>query len=661
MARSLKCDGNDRAGLKFDANGYLERLRQVRVGSVLPSLVERYALDERHLDAADRQLACWIEDVVSLWRRQADKGVATIAGACAQFLADDEELRRKPGYRDARWWRDQIRAARPAAPGPRQPGPSGPPSPARPRPVATGDPDQPSPAAEPGSATQPKRALAPFRDVTVEQRDDRVIVRWQLSPDADAAGFMVERLAGPGIEGRRWRTAGAAFEDLNPPAGRPLEYRVTPQVPEAATQPAGIRVRVVFTPPVSGLAAAQVSNGGVTGRWRAHPGVRETQVRRAAAASDADPADGVQVPSQIDRFHDRAAPPGRHVYTVVPIYRAAGSHVSYRGRHSRVDVEVVDPPPPPRVAVEEGRHGATDVVLRWDPMPAGVSLLLRRATAEPAGAEGDVLTLEDSRLIGEPAADEETFGGTTARVTLPAGNWLLVPLSAAGSLAVRGRSIAVVVIPPVRNAEATRNGPNGLLSWEWPEGMRLARVTWRTGGVERVQEVPISEYRRLGGVPFHGSEAAEARISGVVRSGAEELVSAPVTAPVAAQAPTLVFHVHRVRPWQLRRVRPYRLHGPRWWCSTRRIVIKSDLPCAGLRLEFYARAPSGGADAEIPVRVVEDLELASGRPHELTLTLPDLSALDQPRYLACRAATMSGPVRVNEFASTGREIRPCFR
>ena len=483
-------------------------------------------------------------------------------------------------------------------------------------------------------------------------------VRWQVPPDAaGSVKYLVERLAGPGAEGRQWKTSGTVVEDRDPPAGLRLVYEVVTQEPSDGSKSDAMRADVVFTPPVTGLVARQ-SNGGVTGRWQTRGNVLETQVWRTPAGSSADPADGASVPSQPGRFHDQGVPPGHHVYSVVPVYRDPETGMTYRGEYRSVDVTVFDRPPLPRVEVAEDHHGAADILLRWDQLPPGVSLLMRRAAAEPTGGAGDALTLEEARRIGDPVADGETLSDTTARVTVQAGQWVLIPFSVAGDLAVRGRSITVVVVPPVKNPEATRKGVNVEVSWEWPEGMLLARVVWRTGDVELEREVTISEFRRLGRVVFAGSEAGEAQISGVVRSGTDELMSAPVTVSVPAQTPTLTFHVRRVGPWQPGRTRPYRLHGPGWSRARRQIVITADLPCAGLRLEFYVRTPTVGADSEIPVCVINDVELGPGAPHEVTVTLPDLSALDHPRYMACRAETMSGPVRVNEFASTGREIRP---
>jgi hypothetical protein len=671
--------------LIFDGNDYTERcLRQVRVGSQLPSLVDRYALDQRHLTVPDEELFGWIEQVVALWRRQAGQGVVMIADVCAQLLAADEDMRAEPDYRDAEWWRDLIRETQPAAADPParpgragraaapvrpdhaapQPGTSPPaaPSPPRRRREAVPIQDQPVPVGQPDAGAESRVPPPPVLNVTAEPRDDRVVVRWQAPPDAsNAVKFVVERLTGPGVEGFRWRTSGAVVEDREPPAGRSLVYEVVVHDPDGA-QSTGTRAGAVFAPPVTGLVARQVSNGGVTGRWRTRENVRETQVWRTPAGSPADPADGASVPSQRDTFHDHGAPPGRHVYSVVPVYQDPETRATYRGRYTSVEVEVVGRPPLPRVDVAEGpQHGGSDVVLRWDQLPADVSLLLRRAAAEPAGAARDALTLEEAGRIGEPVAAWEALSGTSARVTVPAGQWSLIPFSVAGNLAVRGRSVLVVVVPRVKNPEAVRNGSTVLVSWEWPEGLRLARVTWRTGDAELVRDVTLNEFRRLGGVAFEGSEAAEAQISGVVRSGTDELISAPVMVRIPAQTPTLTFHVRHVRPWGVRRTGPSRPHGPRWWRARRQIVVTTDLPCAGLRLEIYVRTPTVGPDTEEPVCAVDGLELRPGHPYEVTVSLPDLSAMDRPRYLACRATTLSGPVRVNEFASTGREIPLCFR
>jgi len=634
--------------------------------------------------------------------------VPTLRDVCTRLIDDDHDLRDEAAYQDkplhsqADWWRGQIREAwpdatdapahtaaggpgaesPPTAPAPAEPAPGVRPVrvppwpvPVRPQPATPpssgpryadlGTPVQPPPAQPPGSSPADGPARLPIGQVTASQHNDRVILRWQRAGGSDTATFTVERLEGPGVARRRWRTSDAMVEDVEPPAGRPLVYQIEVELLAGADGALAARgqVEVVFAPPVTGLTARQIRAGGVSGRWRVREGVRRTQVRRMPAAPSAAAADGRPISSQADSFLDPDAPPGRYVYSVAPVYEVPGGK-TYLGRYAKVSVEVVEPPPVTRVAVvsEAQPHGTADVALRWNQLPPGVSLLLRRCAAEPAGPVGDCLALAEARAVGEPVEDGKPLDGTAAQVTLPAGNWRLVPFTVAGNLAVRGHPVSVLVVPPVRSAEAVRNGPDVLLSWDWPEGMRLARVVWRVGGVEQAREVTLSEFRLRGGVLFQTREAAEAQITGVVRNGADEMTSTPVTAFVAGQTtPTLTFHASRVWPWQPRRVRPYRLHGLRWWCATRRIVFQSDLPCTGLRLEIHVRSAASGGGSELAVSQFDVVELGPDRPHEITLTLPDLSALAPPRYLGCRAATISGPVRVNDFASTGREIRSCFR
>lgn len=651
----------------FDPEAYIrEVLRPIRVGGRLPSLVKLYALDDQHLEMGNPELVEWIEEhVVGLWHRQDDDGVINIAEVCRHLIQDHEKLRHTPGYRQASWWHQQIRAESPGASNPAPPpglvpAPPTPAKPPRPQVRDAEIADQPVVGAE---SAQPSPAVL---GVKVEQRDDRVIVSWQV-PSGASSGvrFTVDRLPGQGMQGRQWTPSGGLIEDRDPPPGRRLAYRVAMRDSVHGISSTG-QASTVFTPPVSEFVATQDGKGTVVGSWRGAAEISATQVWRAPAGSSAAPSEGELIPSRRSGFHDPSAPVGRHAYSVVPIYRDPESHTTYRGRLSTVDVEVVAPPPAPRVAVWEGQQpGAAELALCWDQLPAGVSLLLRRVAADPAGSVGDWLTIGDARAVGEPVTDGEGLTGTSARVTMPAGRWLLIPFSVAGSLAVRGQAVTVAVVPPMKSKpEFSRHGPNVRVSWEWPtedENIRLARVVWRTGDIELVREVTLSEYKSLGYVVFQGSGPAEVQVSSVVRDAVGEMLSAPVLAHAPAQTPTLTFHVHRVWPWLPMHVRPFPPHGPRWWCATRRIVFTADLPCTGLRLEIYVRTPIGGPGSEVPVRVIEDLDLGPDRPYEMTLTLPDLSALDRPLYLACRGRTMSDSVRINEFASTGREIRPCFR
>ena len=688
----------------FDPNDYIERvLRQQRAGTPLPPVGIRYALDERHRDVPDSELTNWVEQVITLWERQADQGIRNVAEVCELFLAAHMKLRDDPSYDDPHWWREQIGSER-------DPGPDAPPvaraapaTSARPTAGARGlppmppwvterrrpDSQQPSvppvgeelrPEADrreqrisspPQAPSRPANIGSPESSIpagtaTAEPRDDRVVIRWQVPPDTSAdATVTVERLAGQGAKRSQWTPRGNPAEDRQPPAGLRLEYVIRIQPADPQSEPAEMRASAVFVPPVTDPAAEQTADGDVRGRWRPTPGLWGTRVWRRPARLPADTPDHVPVSSDSDGFRDPQPPADHHAYSIAPVYRDPESGTTYEGRAKDVEVTVVGIPPVPRLAVEEARDAAA-VALRWEELPPGVKLQLRRTAAEPPGAEGDALTVKQVRATGQPVSRPDGFTGTTASVSLPGGRWVLIPFAVAGNLAVRGNAVVVDAAPAVTQAEAARIGRDIIVSWVWPDGMRTARVVWRADGAETVREVTLHDYRRLGGVPFTASGPAEAQISGIFRSGTDVLVSAPVVAQAPAQRPTLTYHVHSVWPWRVHRTRqhqvqPYRRHDPRWWCAARRLILTADLPCTGLTVEVFVRAATGRQESRVDVRTLHDVEVGPGRPYEVILELPDLSALSRPCYLTCRAKTTTGPIRVDDFSSTGREIRPCFR
>jgi predicted amidohydrolase len=661
----------------FDRIDYVERvLRQQQDGAPLPPLKTRYALDERHRYMPDSALINWVGQVVTLWVRQADQGIRNVAEVCRLFLAADKDLRDDPSYADPGWWREQIGGERDSGSDP--PPPSTTVADVPPMTSAqsasgvrpTAEARQPPQMTERGHLdfqrgtlehAEPSESSMPAGTATAEPRDDRVVIRWRLpsSTSADVT-VTVERLADQSGRRLQWTPRGNSAEDRQPPAGRLLEYLIRIQPADPQAEWAEMRASTVFVPPVADPAAEQTSDGDVRGRWRATPDLWTTRVWRRPARLPANVSDRAPVSSDRHGFHDSRPPVGRHVYSIVPVYRDPDSGMTYEGRPEIVDVTVVNRPPVPRLAVDAAPD-ASAVALRWQELPPGVTMLLRRAAAEPPGTEGGALTLEQAWATGQPVSSRDGLTGTTASVGLPGGRWVLIPFAVAGNLAVRGRAVVVDAVPAVTQAEAVRNGRDVLVSWIWPEGMRMAKVVWRADGAETVREVTLHDYQQLGGVRFTDSRAAEARISGIFRSGADVLVSAPVVAQAPAQRPTLTYHVHRLWPWQVHRVRPYRLHGPRWWCAARRLILTADLPSTGLTVEVYVRATTGRPDNEIHVRTVHDVEVGPGRLYEMILELPDLSAPSRPYYLSCRAKTKTGPIRVDDFSSTGREIRPCFR
>ena len=637
----------------FDPETYIDRVLRPfgRTGSrELPPLVVRYALDEWPPEASDQDLLRRVGEVVDLWRRQEEGGTAGIAEACRHCLAEDELLRHQEAYIDPRWWRGRIRdwqgQGQPSDPGPERASPS---ADHPQQPSATAERDrQSAPEPQESANTEVPPELLPPTHLTAETHDDCVILRWQPPPAAPTnVRFMIERLSGTTTQ-QFAATSHAAVKDSEPPAGRTITYRVFADHAGSGARSDATIVRVVFTPPVTDLAAGQVRDGRVVGHWQMHPDVWRADVWRTLLGSPTDRTRDTTIQARAGGFDDPQPPPGRYKYSAVPVYQDPDSDQTYRGPRAEVEVEVFDKPPTPQVSLgDSGAHEPARFTLRWSELPDGVFLLMRLSAAEPAGAPGDLLMTEEAEQVGQPLWNGQGVIGTAVTLALPAGRWVLVPFAVAGGRAARGDCLSVDVVPPVTLPEAVRNGPDVQVSWVWPDGLRLARVIWRADGVDSSREVTRSEFQGRGGVTFRRNEAASIRITGIVRTGVDELTSAAVTVTAPAQLPTLTYRVTRIPG----------LLGLLPWSRRRRVVLDTDLPCAGLQVVIYVHAPGGGRESDLQLAVRDDLDLGPGRPKDVMVTIPKAGKIARPCYLSCRATTGSGEVRVDDFGSRGREIR----
>ena len=654
--------------LIFDRNSYVDRvLRRYQGGTgALPPTSERYGLDQRHLNATDEEIRRWIENVKNLWGRQASNRVSRLDVVSRWFIQADDDLQKKPYYSDMQWWRDQIRAAASAA---IYEGSDYPHEPAASKPLLgpslENGPSTPvSSAGETGTAGEPGNVVTSVpMPIGLRAREliDRLVLEWRVvHGTSDNVRFIVIREAISPGESRQWTTRWPTVEDDDPPPGHPLVYRVQSEDEHTRVRSESAELRdVFFIPPLADFEAMQARDGRVVGHWRAHPALFETRVVRLPAGEEADQANSVPIQSHRDGFEDKEPPVGQHRYYVEPRYRGPRGQIVHPQRQAFFDVQVAERPPVPQLTIDGSWvPGEAAVSFRWNELPPGVSMVLRRATVEPAGQTGDSLTIEEVMRTGEPAGTNVAVSGTAATVELPAGRWIIVPFTGAGNLAVRGTGLTIDIIPPVTDADVTRNGPDVDVTWIWPNGLRLTEVIWNSGGTTTRQEVTFSDFERRGCVSFKRGEAAEISIKGLVRSGREVLISAPVTVAVPAQTPTISFKIRHLRPGQLLETSPVRIHGLRWWCARRRVIITADLPCAGMHVEICLRS-SKPADPVV-LEVAQELQLGPGLARELVIILPKLESTDRNYYLFCRVKKSPGPVRIDNFNSMGREVRPCF-
>jgi len=382
------------------------------------------------------------------------------------------------------------------------------------------------------------------------------------------------------------------------------------------------------------------------GRWSAHRDLWKARAWRTSEGLPTDLGAATEIRTRRDGFDDPQPPVGQHTYSVVPLYKDPESGEIHDGQRASVKVTVVAAPPAPRLTMEEREEPASAAVaLRWDELPTNATLMLRRTSAEPPGAVGDLLMADDAEEFGTHVA--RGLKGTAATVSLPAGRWVLVPFAIVSHRAIRGNSVSLDVIPPLTSPEVIRAGPDVLVSWVWPKGMTLARLQWCADGIDLSREVTLTEYQRHGGIVFQSNEAAMVKISGVVRSRMDELISVPIMVNVPPRPPTLTYEVLSVPVF-------FGLLRSR---SRRRVAIVTDLPCTSIRAEIYVHIPDSSTDPDIIVKVLTGLNLGPGQPFEVTVKLPGVDEMHRPYYISCRAEAADGALRVDNFASRGREVR----
>jgi hypothetical protein len=631
----------------FDPETYIQQVLGAFLrapGDDLAPLLERYALDYRFADASDEGIRRWIHQVVDLWKRQAQMRT-TLGQMCQRLLEADVDLRRSGSYDNPQWWRAQIRAAQPDPIGPADgfaPAVEG--RPAAAHPAANGQ--HTAESAEPVELGPPSELPQPA-GLEAAPSDDCVTLRWSLPLEAPAGMVLtVERSAGSKVHRLRPDSSRASAEDREPPAGRQLTYQVVAEHAEYSGRATSRPVTIVFAPPVTRLDAQQMRDGGVTGQWSGHADLWRVRVWRTAEGMSADQSEGVPVQARYDGFDDPHPPAGNHTYNVLPLYRDPSNGDIQEGKQAAVKVAVFATPPPPKVTWHEPAEASdASISFRWTELPSGMTLLLRRAVVEPPGAPGDLVMLDEAEGIGQFVA--RRLGDTTTSVSLPAGRWIIVPFAVAGDRAVRGGAVSLDVIPRITPLEVTRTGPDVLVSWAWPAGLRLAQVIWTANGVDVPLEVTYNEAQRRGGVLFRRGEAAKVQVTGIVRSGENLLMSAPTTADVPAQPPTMTFHVHGVR----------RFFGLLPWHDRRRVELVTDLPCTCTRAEIYVHVPGRDPGPDMILHATRSIEIGPDHPYEVTVNLPRMSDMFKPYYISCRAWLADDAIRVDQFASSGREIR----
>jgi hypothetical protein len=359
---------------------------------------------------------------------------------------------------------------------------------------------------------------------------------------------------------------------------------------------------------------AQLDGVGVRVSWRAKPdhgdGTRYRVVRRAGRTpGDADDGDVVAEGGETAVVDTGVAAGGTVGYAVFAA-EAGGSW----SRPVGATIEVLPPVHKVRLAV---RGGAVEASWTVHQDAVGVDVRRRRdgeSDEVPVSTSGGT-SFRDSAVD----VDGDYTYLLTARYRRPDGTEV-----AAEAVPARHTARVAATLPPVTALEGRRFGGELVLSWVWPEDVRMAEVSWTPfGGAEAGRlRLTRQQYQADGGCRIDvGPGTVRVQVSAIATGDNGESRSAPGTLEVSGSPPQVSYRIERQN----------RLFGT----STARIVLTADQPvadCAVLVVVAPGRVmPLKPDDGQVVHRDVHEIR----EPLELTIELPRR----KPYWLRCFVET----------------------
>jgi hypothetical protein len=329
-----------------------------------------------------------------------------------------------------------------------------------------------------------------------------MVVRWGASTTGGVTYAVTRINAQTGIESRVGDADELRIEDPSAPAGAVVRYAVT-AVRGRASSAAARSEPALVAPEVARLAAVGGDNE-VRLSWTPLGGAGRVVVERreeSAAAAVVISPDGAGAT-------DRSVVNGtRYTYAVAVEYAGPEGQLVRTPGQTVFAEPVARPQPLQGLEIQPGPAG---VRIGFEPPPAGTVVVVKCA-ADPELTPGSELELGRLGEIGEQLVVD---GAAATDPQPPAGPCFYLPVTVAGSLAIAGVAARHVSLPEMTGARAVANGRKVLVTWSWPEQIRLARVVWRHDRQPSGPDDPMAacldlgrgEYRDAGGCSIESGD-----------------------------------------------------------------------------------------------------------------------------------------------------------
>jgi hypothetical protein len=350
------------------------------------------------------------------------------------------------------------------------------------------------------SATLDAIVPEPPGEVQAKMSSTGPVLTWAPSPTIGAR-YAVRRVDVRGAAtSDLGDTSETSFDDRDAPTGAFVRYDVT-TTRGTSRSSASSSLPLTVAREVAGLSLAD-ADGEVRLTWQPVPASARVLVFRR----DASGGDEREIVADRGGLVDRTVRNGkRYGYRVCVEYAGDGSQTQRTGGLTVFG----QPAPPPEAVSELGIRQLPDGALIEFASPPIGSVTVLRCDSEPEvepGAMTDPARLSDlGRVLPTDARG--------ARDKSPGGICWYLPITIAGGTAVIGHPRRHLALTDIANVKAVERPNEVKVTWEWPEGVRIAKVIWRR---DRQPSGPDdadadSAWVRLGEYRDHGGFAIEAR------------------------------------------------------------------------------------------------------------------------------------------------------
>lgn len=396
----------------------------------------------------------------------------------------------------------------------------------------------------------------PATDARVGVGDGPAILQW--TPRAAQIGqvrYCVRRTAGAAAVSAAagdlvTETSSNQATDLHPPVAVPLFYTVFASRDPATWSAGAAAGPVTLLPPIAELALSADAQC-VTGNWRPHPSATAVRVTRSCDDQPGDVTPVPTVPGAAVGFVDQSVRAGlTYTYTVTAMYAGASGALLAAPPVTESIVPVPAPTAVTDLAVEAlVDETSTRLRMTWT-APAGGTVVIRRAGGPPPWPAGARVPLAVAASYGDVLDGPRQTGPdgpVTMLVTGPGlGRFVCSALTVGRSEAVIGNTVAVELLAAVSGLLARRRWDTVTVSWQWPPGVREARIHWSTLDQDVELTCTKRQFYDNGGVVLAtGPEEVTVSVAALIRERGELLASPVVTTVVGSRRPALTWSLQR--------------------------------------------------------------------------------------------------------------------